>query len=56
MNVTLPKDMDIPVLRRDTSKAENIRWLLRNLGIRNSDHPQFQVSLVVLKKLVKSMT
>jgi len=56
MTVTLPKDMDIPLFRRDVSKLENVQWLLRNLGVRNSDHPKFKISLEVLKKLFKSMT
>jgi hypothetical protein len=30
--------MDIPALRRDITKPENIRWLLRNLPINNANH------------------
>ena len=55
MTVTLPKDMDIPDRRRDVAEPENVRWLLRNLGARNSDHPQFKVTIEFLKKLFKSM-
>ena len=29
--------LDLPELRRDLSKEENVRWLLRNILIRNSD-------------------
>jgi hypothetical protein len=53
--VIIPEDMDVPMFRRDTSKPENVRWLLRNLGARNSDHPLFALCLKVLKKLFKSM-
>ena len=56
MTVTLPKDMDIPSQRRDVSEPENVRWLLRNLGSRNGDHPQFKISLEILKNLYKSMS
>ena len=55
MTITLPKDMDIPLFRRDVSKPENVQWLLRNLGVHNSDHPKFKVSIEILKKLFKSM-
>ena len=56
MTVTLPKDMDIPIQRRDVSELENVRWLLRNLGSRNGDHPQFKITIEFLKKLIKSMS
>ena len=39
--VDLPPDMDIPLMRRDTTKPENVRWLLRNLPIQNKNHPAF---------------
>ena len=31
------KDLDIPELRRDTTKPENVRWLQRNLFVRNKN-------------------
>ena len=30
---------DVPAMRRDITKQENLRWLLRNLPIRNSSDP-----------------
>ena len=46
----LPDDMDIPLMRRDTSKLDNVRWLVRNLSIRNNQHPDFEeVRLKLLK-------
>ena len=53
-NITLPSDMTIPEIRRDTTKPENGRWLLRNLGIQNQDHPNFEMVVLILKKLAKS--
>ena len=50
-NITLPSDMTIPEIRRDTTKPENVRWLLRNLGIQNQDHPNFEMVVLILKKL-----
>ena len=32
-------DMDIPDRRRDLASRANIRWLLRNLPVRNGSHP-----------------
>ena len=51
--VTIPEDMDIPAMRRDTSKPENLKWLIRNLAIRNSNHPDFKK---VIEELKKSLT
>lgn len=28
--------LDLPEMRKDTSKSSNVRWLLRNIGVRNS--------------------
>jgi hypothetical protein len=53
-NITLPSDMDIPQIRRDTTKPENVRWLLRNLGVRNQNHPRFELVSLILKKLAKT--
>lgn len=37
--------MDIPDKRKD-----DFRWLLRNLFIRNAEHPNFEESLVLIKE------
>lgn len=49
----LLRDMDIPQMRRDVSKPENVRWLMRNLHIRNLDHPSVFEALAILGKMVK---
>ena len=46
---TIPPDMAVPTRRRDTSKPENVRWLLRNLAAQNSDHPRFDDVFEALK-------
>ena len=51
--VLIPEDMDVPLSRRDTNKPENVRWLVRNLPIRNSKHPSFDDVWRVLKLLVR---
>jgi hypothetical protein len=48
--VEIPDDMDVPLMRRDTSKMENVRWLLRNLAIRNSNNPKFSSVIKELQK------
>jgi hypothetical protein len=47
--MTILATMDIPVGRTDLSKPENVRWLLRNLGIRNHKHPGFEEAVRLLK-------
>lgn len=44
-------DMDVPDKRRDTSDPSNRRWLLRNLGIKNSRHELFDY---VIEKLTNT--
>ena len=51
--VLIPEDMDVPLSRRDTNKPENVRWLVRNLPIRNSKHPSFDDVWRVLKLLLR---
>ena len=43
----IPEDMDVPELRRIKSEKNKL-WLLRNLFVRNSNHPEFNE---VLKKI-----
>lgn len=42
----LTENMDVPLFRR-----RNVRWLLKNLAIRNRNHPDFQKSLEIIKEL-----
>ena len=46
----IPLDMDVPAMRRDVSNRSNVAWLLRNLGVRNSEHSQFNSVIETLKK------
>lgn len=45
------KKADVPETRRDLSKPENVRWLIRNLGIRNRNLPGFSDAFDELIKL-----
>jgi hypothetical protein len=44
--------MDVPDLRRDLTKLENIRWLNNNLGFRNSQHPNYREAMEKIKLIL----
>lgn len=44
--------MDIPELRKDLNKDQNIQWLIRNIGIRNSKHPDINEVTALLCGLI----
>lgn len=46
----IPEDMDVPANRRDITDPSNVRWLLRNLAIRNSKHPLIDSTLFALTR------
>lgn len=45
----LISDMDIPAERKNINKPENVRWLRRNLMIKNSDHPDIREAMALLQ-------
>ena len=54
--VKIPDDMDVPRSRRDTNNLDNVMWLVRNLSVRNSQHPEFKnIFSQVLKLKAKQM-
>ena len=51
-NITrLLTPMKVPAMRRDLDKPENIHWLIRNLGINNSGHEDYKVTIAKLVSL-----
>ena len=44
--------MDIPAMRRDVGDMSNLRWLNRNVGINNGQHPQFGELRQILNRLL----
>ena len=52
-DVLLHNDMDIPESKRDLFDDNNVRWLLRNLAIRNKNHPEFKKTVC---KIVETHT
>lgn len=49
----LLKKMDIPDHRKSTKTIHNYRWLLENLGKRNSDKKGFARAMEILEILAK---
>ena len=47
--------MAIPEARRDITKVENVRWLLRNLGVYNGHHPAIGFVTKDLKKQLRKL-
>jgi hypothetical protein len=45
--------MEIPEANKDLSKSRNLFWLLRNLRVRNSQHPKLQDVIEELKQLAR---
>jgi hypothetical protein len=50
---TLLEQMEVPKMRKDTTRKANIRWLLRNLAVNNKDHPMFETTMELIKWLLK---
>ena len=45
----LLEQMDVPQMRKDLSNPSNVRWLLRNLQVRNNKHPQIGELMKMLR-------
>ena len=52
MGDAIPDYLDIPASRRDLSDQNNVRWLLRNLPVKNKNHPKFKNVINLLKEKV----
>ena len=50
--VKILKSMDIPRRRLELSK-NNLRWLARNIAVRNREHPQFEEAFDLIKLFLK---
>ena len=48
------EDMDLPKLRK-TLNSSNIHWLLRNISVRNDEHPRFKEAVALLRGMRKSL-
>lgn len=48
----LLNDMDIPIMRREINNR-NLRWLMRNIRVRNGKHPKIKEVIEEIKRLLK---
>lgn len=51
--INVLNEMDLPAMRRELS-VRNIRWLLRNVRVRNNNHPRIAEVFEELKRLLLS--
>ncbi len=51
----LMRTFDVPDSRRDITNLSNVRWLLRNLRVKNSAHKKIDETLDMLKKQFKAL-
>ena len=49
----IPEDMKVPLNRRNTNELENVRWLVRNLSVQNSEHPSLSEVMHFLKLILR---
>ena len=47
------EEMDVPDFRKNLSRLANIRWLWRNLLIRNRNHPKAMQAVGIAKVLMR---
>ena len=47
----LIEPMHVPEYRRDVTDSSNVRWLARNLGIHNGQHPNYPQARRILRAL-----
>ena len=47
------EEMDIPDFRKNLDRLANIRWLWRNLLIRNRNHPKSMQAVGIAKVLMR---
>jgi len=43
-------DMDLPEMRRDFSKPGNVKWLLRNMAVKNRGHEGYMAATAILRR------
>jgi len=47
--------LDVPLLRRDLDKPENVRWLSRNVWINNSKNPYAKEAMRLIARLLRAL-
>ena len=47
------EEMDLPEMRKSLNDNSNLRWLIRNMRVRNGKHTQCKEALEIIKNLMK---
>lgn len=47
------KQMSLPIHRKTIRGGDSLRWLARNLGINNREHPKFEQVMELIKQVIK---
>ena len=47
--------LDVPLLRRDLDKTENVRWLSRNIWMNNSKNPHAKEAMRLIARLLRAL-
>ena len=50
------EEMDVPEFRKNINMFNNLRWLSRNMLIRNDNHPKGLQAIRIVKKLMRGHT
>jgi len=50
---TLLRQLDAPAMRTDVTNVSNLRWLMRNLAVRNNEHPMLNTVLTMIRELLR---
>ena len=50
------EEMDIPEFRKNINMFNNLRWLSRNMLIRNTNHPKGLQAIKIVRKLMRGHT
>jgi hypothetical protein len=49
------KDMDIPDWRKEKNTIDNLKWIQKNLYIRNKNKPNYEKVMCVIKSVLEGM-
>ena len=47
------EEMDVPAFRKNLDRLANVRWLFRNLLIRNRNHPKVMQAIGIAKEIMR---
>ena len=47
------EQMDVPAFRKNLARLANVRWLFRNLLIRNRNHPKVMQAIGITKEIMR---